>query len=525
MQHRQLITTLAGAAALLASIAAPAGVVTDSFTLSTQDQSIWANGPAGGWSFSSGFQGATWGTYANKAPVSFGLDAMTGSQRTLTPGTGITVPDPAYPVLLAKWEACKLFSSDCGSEPSKTITIPPVYVDTRLGVDLGVKSSGKIGIDVQAKAGGGAIDMTLPFTVQLNLPDQINAGQLFAIGGKATLGSGATMSVAAPFFSASIDASVHQHSQLGITACALLGSCVSASSSPAIDTDFNVLDFDTRNPKPLKLLGLPVNNVVLNTPGPLLVGLSSVGDQTLFAPQDRSGGTVNGNLLSLNTSSKAAQFNLDLAGIVADAVLHVPLDATLQLGVGTVSATALSAKVGVNLGLNESLRFNAGIDARLDFDEVLCSFDLVQQSLGSCGKSMLVDLDSSDPIMYFFPGAAGHLVGRSYSIDDDSVLSNDTKLSIDPREQVKAGCYELEAQGFTTQSYCALDQTQQTTNLLQLRAYFSEFALGGFNTARFSDRVDGNPNDPPPSVPEPGVPALLALAAAAAVWSSRARRR
>jgi len=173
-----------------------AAVFTDSYTLTTTNQSMWSSGAQAGFSYDSGLLGAAWGTYGSSGvPTTFGINAITGSvDATVIPG----IP------------------SICGfgfCTPSTS----PVTADTRTGGALDGTTSGQVGVYVTAEANGGGINVSLPVTTSLTI-GEAGADGIFRVSGANDLGGG-TITAIAPSFKAGIDGVLDLNASVKGTGC------------------------------------------------------------------------------------------------------------------------------------------------------------------------------------------------------------------------------------------------------------------------------------------------------------------
>jgi opacity protein-like surface antigen len=522
-------SAMAMALAALGS-AAQAAQYSNTFTLQTQDQSLWSTGAQAGWAYDSGFIGGKWGTYDNRAPVAFGLNAITGSARAeLTPYIApIQISPYIPPVQISPYipEVCLPWWLGGGCTPAVPAVFSPAvpavftpavaatYGDTRTGASAGVQSSGRLGFNVKAGADGGSLDLSLPYqaTLVAPAPDEFVAGRLLSIGANARLG-GASIAVDAPSFKASVNGIADTTNRLSGAGCFFLAGCAESTTNANINKAFEILSLDTTRARPATALdGLLTLPVVLGQALPIKVGAQTVGNVTISTPSDQSGGTVSGKKVELSSNQTLLRTTADFAGI-AQAALGVPLDVlqpSLDIaGLASIGATLINLQGGVNFGMSQLLSFEANVDVTLSFDQVM--FDSRGVALG---QSVTFDLGSSVDIM--FKTRPGHMT-YSFSIDtDESLFTNDTGISVDPLFAIRAGCFNLSiASGVVADiDECAFEDTYNTTDLLRASVYKKSFELEGFNVASFDVAL----------VPEPKTYALL-LAGLGVVGCAALRRR
>lgn len=478
------------------------------FTFATQNQSLWSTGAQASWSYDSGFIGGSWGTYANKSAVAFGLNGIVGSANVHVPGTGGTIPNPLW----LAWKICPFL---CGSEPSQTLPNPIPYAttDTRTGAQVGVTSSGRLGFDVKAAANGGGLGLSLPYQASLLAPaaNAFVTGQLLHFGSSGSLRSNATMSIDAPSFTASVNGIIDTNNALTGTGCIIPVGCSSSSSPANIHQNFSIIALDTTKPKPLTALnGLLTLPVILGQDIGIPAGGQTVGHVTLSAPSDQAGGTVAGNQVKLDTNQTILRTTADFGGI-AQAALGVPVDVlqpSLSIGVGEIGATLINLQGGINLGMSQHLSFAPNVDVTLSFDQVAFGNNGVE-----LGKSVTFDLGAGMDLM--FKTRPSHMT-YSFSMGADSLFTNDTGISVDPLFAIKAGCFNLSVGGGIVADIeeCALEKEYATTDLVRASVYNKSFGVEGFNAVSFDVAL---------AVPEPGSYALLL--AGLSVVGFAARRR
>jgi hypothetical protein len=163
---------------------------------------------------------------------------------------------------------------------------------------------------------------------------------------------------------------------------------------------------------------------------------------------------------------------------------------------------------GINFGLSQALFFEANVDVTLTFDQD------IYDALGTLlGKSIRFDIDTEVEIMFM---AQPSQFSYTYSVGTDSLMTNDTSISVDPLFAIKAGCFNLSVAGGVLADIeeCAFEQDFSTTNLVQASVYKNSFALQGFNDASFTV-----------AVPEPQTYALWLAGLGFTAFAVRRRRR
>jgi hypothetical protein len=240
---------------------------------------------------------------------------------------------------------------------------------------------------------------------------------------------------------------------------------------------------------------------------PITVGSQVVGDVALTLPKNQSGGMVNGQVVSLDTHQSVVKVSADLAQIADNGDIPLP-SADVNLGVASASADSLYMKGGVDLGMSQSLSFDANVMVTLSFDQMVTM--RIGATTYAASKTVTFDLDDGADLV--FQGQAGRLVSRTFSMGVDSLLTNRTSISVDPFLDIQGGCFSMRVPTVVNSSDCVMSQNLRTTDLVSETVYDESFALKGFNTVTFTT-----------AVPEPETWAMLL--AGLSLMGTVARRR
>ena len=104
------------------------------------------------------------------------------------------------------------------------------------------------------------------------------------------------------------------------------------------------------------------------------------------------------------------------------------LEPALDVGPGSIGGVVVNLQGGVDLGMSQSLSFDADFQVTLTFDQAV-TMTYRGQTLAP-SKTVSFDLDEGADLV--FAGTAGRLLNRTYSLSEDSQMTNSTALSIDP---------------------------------------------------------------------------------------------
>jgi len=511
MWHRPLWALLA------LSLAPGTGALTISndLTFMTADQSMWSEGGMAEWRVE-GFLGTRWGTYAGGSAVdrSIGIDVGAGSVRG------------------------------------------------------GLKSSGEIGVIPWAAANGGGVSIELPATVGLTLPDTVRPNSYFTVSTFGLVSSDALIATTAPSFSTGIDGLFNMQNRLygeaatfigcgtfGVSACEWEGGV----NIPLQAGRFPLLGFDTTNDKPLNVFGVDFalvfdDEYYIHVPAgpayPFIYDADSgtttkpptpiVGEIEVHRIEDKSGGTLDGNVLSLDTYQGIFEAQLSITGVLetligSPGVLRKNIT-VFENPIMDIDAayTLADVSTGPIIGMQQSFELDPGLAVRLLFDRPVTRLEWTQvgshietRYIRQCfpvlgcidipiGQVLVPDY-AWVPVVYdtgiiemllgeeaelMFGHGFADLLRIEYFLNDP-LFSNYTAATIDPALQVQLLCASFTGLG----QACVYDETFQTQGLASLDVYSNSWVMGGFDSFAFDMQGQG----PRPAVPEPGTFGLLGL--------------
>lgn len=536
----------------------------DRFTFTTTGQSLFSSGGTQGWAYDSGLLGSGWGTYTGNPARSFGINAISGSEREEI--------FPAIPGIPAQFiKVCDpLFGTGC-----KTIQVfpeipgtPAVYADTRTGASAKFSSSGEVGIRVKAQSSGGSLSATLPFETQVRMTSIVShytEPPTFRIGGSSALGQGASFAASGLAIAVDVSATLNMRNSLSATGCAIGAGCSTSSMSlNVIAGTFGVVGIDTARDEFLSVAKTPIPGVEFDrdyevrraadkSVSPVVVcakgaTLCSSDREGLLRPAGPNLVTFNASALDdhattrfgddtlrLSSKERVLTTQLDITG-VGQLLGGLPVDVlnpnvTLG-GVAAFSGSLVQAQVGIEQSFVQKLELTARPSVALTFDEDVFVYHLtaggvtlpaiatnggarepdwglppgtygVGQSWVNVGRTVTLDLER-DIYVRFADGTPGRLLERRYFIGDDADFTTEFLLDIDPILSTRGGCGKITllfGLGATGQE-CTFDE-QVTIDGASVRVYRKSFDLGGFGDQTIvSDPVSVGDGDPEPD-PDP----------------------
>ncbi|MCZ6640248.1 MAG: PEP-CTERM sorting domain-containing protein [Gammaproteobacteria bacterium] len=477
----------------LATFAAP--IIYDNLDFQSDNQSMWAAGSAPGFSVNR-FLGVEWNESAT-------VGGITGSIVETT----IPIPHPHLP---SGFECHGFLCTSGHFHNSGGIHIHEIdgpSVDLRVGAEVTVNTSGKVGFQFGMSVDSGSVNTTVEFDATLLAPDPLTVaeGEFFNLNPTSTL-AGGMLSTNFPELSVSLDAIVGVRASATARACLPPLGCTATLSTGELgfaDQTVPIVSFnDPASPGQIKILGaldptLFQFDSEINIPG--AAPGSSLGGVTVHVPDINATGGVSGNKLTASGMDDLLKVTADLDGI-ALAPLGLPgLGVSFNAGILAMSFDLIDIDMGPILKVLQDFEFTPTLMVELAFDsKVQIAGFATPQTLWFGAWTSLPDIALI---------AKKTLVTPTFSIE--GIFQNQTALGIDGIFQldILKAAFALEAFGlsFDLGEIGPLFQILERTNLFNTPPIFdSSFALGGFNT------VLGESFELV-RIPEPGSLILLAL--------------
>jgi len=163
--------------------------------------------------------------------------------------------------------------------------IPATFADTRTGAQLGIRSSGKVGLEFGYNIDSGTVDSALAFSALADLPTVAKKAEFIDLGTSTVFVNG-SFQTQSPQLEAYMSAIMKLSGSIDANACgALLGCAPGSSPLPTVNLDQRILSID---PNSLKLLDgvlpgdeplaqIPIANQTLTLEGGATVTPPAVG--------------------------------------------------------------------------------------------------------------------------------------------------------------------------------------------------------------------------------------------------------
>lgn len=501
-------------------------VITDSLLFETSNQSMWSEGRAAEWSAET-FLGTKWGTYAGDSPIdkSIGLDVGAASVRA------------------------------------------------------GIKTSGEIGLVPWASASGGGVSIALPTQVAISLPDEVKKNSYFKVSTSSSLKPESHIVATAPNFKAGIDGRFNMDNRLYGEAATFVGCGTLGLSScewgGGVDADlyagrFSLLGFDTTETNPLRIFGLGVpggiqfdHQYLIHKGPPYIYDADSqtilptaiLGNIILHNLEDKTGGVLDGDQLSLSTYQGIFESKLSITGIL-ETILFPGTPGLLrhermiyENSIKDIYAgyTLADVSAGPIFGMQQDFNLDPNLAVRMEFDNSVTRLEWLQVGshieLQDIVKTICVPLvgcfdikigekevEVADydwvPVTYsdgiieillgeevdlMFGDGFANLLSLEYFLDDPE-FRNQTYATIDPALQVQLLCGRFTGLG----ELCAYNETFQTEGLAKMEVYSNDWIMSGFN----SIEIDMEGKGPTESITEPRPMLLVLFGLCILVWSN-----
>ena len=458
---------------LVASAAIADQIEFNNLQFQSSGQSMWGPGNAPGLNIDR-FLGVTWDESAS-------IGGITGSVST----TNITFPHLHLP---SGWE-CHGFLCTSGHFHNAAVVhdheIGTISVDTRLGAEVDLTTSGKVGFQFGLTADSGSVNTAVQINAALVAPDSftVEQGEFFNLNPSSSL-AGGSLETNFPELTVGLDAIVGVRASASAIACAPIIGCTDPFSTGPLgfpDQTIPIISFnDPGSPGQIKILGQLDSTLFqfdseINIPG--AAPGSSLGGVTVHVPDINATGGVVGNKLTASGMDDLITLTADLDGL-ALAPLGLPgLGVTFDVGILSMGFDLIDIDMGPILKVLQNFEFTPTLMVELAFDSDV-------QIAGFATPQRLwfgawADLPSIALL------AEKTLVTPTFSMG--GLFMNDTALGIDGlfRLEILKASFALEAfsLSFDLGQIGPLFKIMEQTNLFNTPPLFSNsYNLGGFNT-------------------------------------------
>lgn len=353
----------------VAASATPVTVDFNALNFSSVNQGMWGSGSAPGFNFNQ--------TYSTSWNTSKTLGGITGKL------SSISVPDPNP--LHSYWSKASGWTCDlrvfglCTVSHYKNpsvLVVPNIRVttDTRTGVRIKVKTSGKVGLQVGLRANSGSVDTDVQFNANLLVPDAttLKVGNFFNLNPVSSL-SGGTLQTNFPQISANLDAIIGARVSFSNEACLLFSGCTSSSSGLGFDpVKFPLVSFNQPgSPGKIKILG-KFDPAKFQFDSPIeikgQIPGSVVGRITVHVPNASTTGGLSGTRLVASGGDDLIKLAADLDGLVLAPARLPGLGVSFSGSGVNLTGDLVNIQMGPILKIKQNFEFNPSLYVNLAFD-------------------------------------------------------------------------------------------------------------------------------------------------------------
>ena len=287
--------------------------------------------------------------------------------------------------------------------------IPGVFADTRTGAELGIQSSGKVGLEFGYNIDSGTVDSSLAFSALADLPTIANKSEFINLGTASTFVNGSFLTQS-PQLEAYMSAILKLSGSIDANACgALLGCAPGSSPLPTVNLDQRILSIDANSLKLLDgvlpggkpLAQVPIANQTLTLEGGATItppavgfkltalGLSLVNtlppgptvtvdlaELKIQIPDIATTGTKSGNVVNSTGRDDLLTATIDvdgaatlLGGLPPAGINFAPIDAgSFKI---EISLDVLDVDMGAALGVTQNFELTPTLMVELAFDHAV----------------------------------------------------------------------------------------------------------------------------------------------------------
>ncbi|MGE0085587.1 MAG: PEP-CTERM sorting domain-containing protein [Desulfococcaceae bacterium] len=355
------------------------------------------------------------------------------------------------------------------------------------GSTVWAQTSGKLGFEVEMHLDSGSVNITLPVSIQLDYPDEINLGETFTISSSYVISPEAILTTNSPEAILYAAAVAELSATVGVNASVdpcfgVLGGCpISVNESTTfadISEDYALVDIDSTN-----------DTVEMDF---------EYARVTAGMPDIDTNGTLSGNMLISEGEDDFLEITADIDQILSS-ILGIPLSGSQEFfGVLDLDYALLDAAAGIILAATQDFTFDPGLSV---------SFALETGEVYSMAVGSSMDL--------VFPSEVGDFeITPTFWLNN--TFTNDTGLRIDPYAELSVlqASAKLEILGIPlfNDSFGPVYSDNWRPEGFDMDIYSNAFQLQGFDqftTEAF--QVTAAVPGPVAPVPEPATVSLLSL--------------